>query len=76
MIARHVIGVHLNAAEPTKEGELDVKFLKKYIQFCRANCGPRLSEAAMEKLKNHFVQVGVGLVWLFACLLLFTVAGH
>jgi len=59
MIARHVIGIHLNAAEPvTAEGELDVKFLKKYIQYCRGHCGPRLSEVALEKLKNHFVQVG------------------
>jgi DNA replication licensing factor MCM5 len=58
MIARHVIGVHLNAAQPAAEGELDVKFLKKYVQYCRDNCGPRLSPAAMEKLKNHFVQVG------------------
>lgn len=51
--------MHLNAAEPAREGELDVKFLKKYIQYCRANCGPRLSESATEKLKNHFVQVGL-----------------
>ncbi|EGD74841.1 minichromosome maintenance complex component 5 [Salpingoeca rosetta] len=56
-LARHVMGVHLNAEDPQAEGEMDVAFLKKYIQYCRMNCGPRLSPPALEKLKNHFVQI-------------------
>lgn len=35
MLARHVMGVHLNAEESAVEGELSVEFLKKFIQFCR-----------------------------------------
>ncbi|EDQ87030.1 uncharacterized protein MONBRDRAFT_27771 [Monosiga brevicollis MX1] len=56
-LARHVLGVHLNATERTQEGELDVPLYKKYIQYARRHCGPRLSPSAAEKLKNHFVQL-------------------
>eukprot|EP00045_Choanoeca_perplexa_P001578 m.20683 g.20683 ORF g.20683 m.20683 type:complete len:724 (-) comp11042_c0_seq1:73-2244(-) len=56
-LARHVMGVHLNAEQPVSQGDLDVAFYKKYIQFARNNCGPRLSTSATEKLKNHFVQI-------------------
>ncbi|KAG7160482.1 DNA replication licensing factor mcm5-like, partial [Homarus americanus] len=37
-LAKHVMNVHLNAlktAEETPEGELSLKFLKKYITYCR-----------------------------------------
>ncbi|XP_064112307.1 DNA replication licensing factor mcm5-like [Macrobrachium nipponense] len=57
-LAKHVMNVHLNAlktAEETPEGELSLKFLKKYISYCRSRCGPRLSESAGEKLKNRYV---------------------
>ncbi|XP_068244226.1 DNA replication licensing factor Mcm5 [Palaemon carinicauda] len=57
-LAKHVMNVHLNAlktAEETPEGELSLKFLKKYISYCRGRCGPRLSESAGEKLKNRYV---------------------
>jgi len=55
-LARHVMQVHMNAAaDNAAEGELALAFLKKYIGYCRARCGPRLTEEAAEKLKNRYV---------------------
>merc|ERR1712137_1158453 len=51
--------VHLHGGQGNQttgtEGELSLEFLKKYIDYCRRRCGPRLSEAAAEKLKNRYV---------------------
>jgi len=55
-LARHVMKVHMNAAaDNAVEGELSLPFLKKYLGYCRARCGPRLTEEAAEKLKNRYV---------------------
>merc|ERR1711972_1166412 len=57
-LAKHVMGLHMNAlqtGEELQEGELSLDLLKKYVQYCRRTCGPRLSEAAAEKLKNRYV---------------------
>merc|ERR1719180_694723 len=55
-LARHLMQVHMNAAaDNAAEGELALAFLKKYIGYCRARCGPRLIEEAAEKLKNRYV---------------------
>ena len=52
VLARHVMGIHMNAAaDQAEEGELSVAELKKYIAYCRTRCGPRLEEDAAEKLK-------------------------
>ncbi|XP_076060472.1 minichromosome maintenance 5 [Oratosquilla oratoria] len=62
-LAKHVMNVHLNALktiDETPEGELPLKFLKKYIHYCRSRCGPRLSEVAGEKLKNRYVLMRTG----------------
>eukprot|EP00051_Salpingoeca_urceolata_P023233 m.391340 g.391340 ORF g.391340 m.391340 type:complete len:718 (+) comp20080_c0_seq19:195-2348(+) len=57
-LARHVMGVHLHAIDrEVPEGEIDVQLLKRFIHYCRLNCGPRLSKQAMEKLRNHFVKI-------------------
>merc|ERR1719357_2212190 len=60
-LAKHVIGVHMNsgAAAPNEgqEGELSLSFLKKYINFARSRCGPRLSAEAAEALKNKYVMM-------------------
>lgn len=61
-LAKHVIAVHVNASssraqEQMAEGELSLEFLKKYISYCRATCGPRLSEAAGEKLVHNYVRL-------------------
>ena len=59
-LAKHVIGVHMNsgaASTETQEGELSLTFLKKFINFARSRCGPRLSAEAAEKLKNKYVMM-------------------
>eukprot|EP00092_Neocalanus_flemingeri_P025492 GFUD01027640.1.p1 GENE.GFUD01027640.1~~GFUD01027640.1.p1 ORF type:complete len:749 (-),score=252.70 GFUD01027640.1:1872-4058(-) len=56
ILAKHVMQVHMNAAADTAaEGELSISFMKKYIAYCRSRCGPRLEQAAAEKLKNKYV---------------------
>jgi DNA replication licensing factor MCM5 len=37
-MAKHVINIHMNAAQvdKTTEGELSLSFLKKYIAYCRS----------------------------------------
>lgn len=47
------------AAEP-QEGEIDLVTFKKFIHFCRMNCGPRLSAEAGEKLKSRYVLMRTG----------------
>eukprot|EP00126_Sphaerothecum_destruens_P007647 Sdes_comp19929_c0_seq1m12376 len=58
MIAKHVMGVHMNAvnAQPV-EGEIDLDTLKKYITYCRSRVAPRLSVQAAAKLQNQYVQI-------------------
>eukprot|EP00057_Strongylocentrotus_purpuratus_P035774 XP_801948.1 PREDICTED: DNA replication licensing factor mcm5 [Strongylocentrotus purpuratus] len=63
-LAKHVMGVHMNAqvsaAALAQEGELSLTFLKKYIGFIRNKCGPRISDAAADKLKNRYVLMRSG----------------
>jgi len=61
-LAKHVMQVHLNAAQTlqAQEGELSLNFLKKYIGYCRNKCGPRLSDEAAEMLKNRYVLMRSG----------------
>ena len=55
-LAKHVMGVHMNAAADTAaEGELSLADMKKYIAYCRSRCGPRLDEEGAEKLKDKYV---------------------
>ncbi|XP_019769821.2 DNA replication licensing factor Mcm5 [Dendroctonus ponderosae] len=57
-VAKHVINIHMNAGQITaepKEGELSMEFLKKYINYCRTRCGPRLNTEAGELLKRRYV---------------------
>uniref|UniRef100_A0A8D0YCN0 DNA replication licensing factor MCM5 n=1 Tax=Sus scrofa TaxID=9823 RepID=A0A8D0YCN0_PIG len=57
MLAKHVITLHVSALTQTQavEGEIDLAKLKKFIAYCRAKCGPRLSAEAAEKLKNRYI---------------------
>ena len=62
-IARHVVGVHVQAgadkgnAQKLTEDEEYYKFLKRYVQWMRQNVHPRLSPQAAELLGAHFVDV-------------------
>ncbi|XP_024904410.1 DNA replication licensing factor MCM5 [Pteropus alecto] len=57
MLAKHVITLHVSALTQMQavEGEIDLTKLKKFIAYCRAKCGPRLSAEAAEKLKNRYI---------------------
>ncbi|KAK7868213.1 hypothetical protein R5R35_000617 [Gryllus longicercus] len=62
-LAKHIMGVHMNAGQGTdnsSEGELSLVFIKKFINFCRRTCGPRLSEEAGNKLKSRYVLLRSG----------------
>ncbi|KAK5914569.1 hypothetical protein CgunFtcFv8_009002 [Champsocephalus gunnari] len=61
-LARHVMNVHLSARTQTEgvEGEIPLATFKKYIAYARTKCGPRLSAAAAEKLKNRYVVMRSG----------------
>jgi DNA replication licensing factor MCM5 len=41
----------------TGQGELDVASYKKYIQYCKAKCSPRLTEEAGEVLTSSYVKI-------------------
>jgi DNA replication licensing factor MCM5 len=58
-IARHVLGVHVNAAmaEPGVTADLDVQTLRRYIAYCRERCSPRLSPEASTMLTGHYVKI-------------------
>ena len=33
----------------------DEEFLKRYLEYCRARCSPRLTESAADLLENEYV---------------------
>lgn len=61
MIARHVLEVHRSAggagdadeAEERREEE----FLKRYIEYCRTHCSPRLTDSASRLLASEYVEL-------------------
>lgn len=64
------MNIHVNAAateQEVPEGELSLSFLKKFINYARSRCGPRLSQVILDVLlalrsANHkiFDDVTVG----------------
>ncbi|XXZ99666.1 minichromosome maintenance protein 5 [Meyerozyma guilliermondii] len=59
-IARHVMNVHTgnsNNQDSLQEGEISVDKMKRYIQYCKLRCAPRLSADASERLSSHFVAI-------------------
>ena len=51
------IAANVGKVASTGQGELDVASLRKYIQFCRARCSPRLSEEAGSVLTSTYVKI-------------------
>ena len=41
----------------TGRGELDVPTMKKYVQYCRTKCSPRLSEESGDVLASSYVRI-------------------
>jgi DNA replication licensing factor MCM5 len=61
MIARHVLNVH-RAAGNAREGDdaderREEEFLKRYVEYCRTHCSPRLTDAAARLLGNEYVEL-------------------
>ena len=60
-IARHVLGVHINASmsevAPTLSTEISTATLKKFVNYCRERCAPRLSEEAAALLSSQYVHI-------------------
>jgi len=55
-LAKYVMNVHTGAANrEAGANEIDMQTLKKYIQYCRSTCGPRLNGEATKKLQNQYV---------------------
>jgi len=61
MIAKHVLGVHRAAGAAADVDEADErkeeKFLKRYVEFCRTHCSPRLTDSACKLLSNEYVEL-------------------
>ncbi|GEQ66604.1 hypothetical protein JCM33374_g267 [Metschnikowia sp. JCM 33374] len=58
-IAQHVMNVHTGntANNEEQEGEIPIDTMKRYIQYAKARCAPRLTPEASEKLSSHFVAI-------------------
>jgi len=59
-IATHVVNVHRGAgSEPAASAERtrDEAFLKRYVEYARAACRPRLSDGARAMLENEYVRI-------------------
>lgn len=41
----------------TGDGELNIPSMKKYVQYCKARCSPRLSSEAAEVLQSSYVKI-------------------
>jgi DNA replication licensing factor MCM5 len=63
-IARHVLGVHINAATESASGiqpDIDAATLKKFVSYCRDRCAPRLNDEAAAMLSGQYVHIRSGL---------------
>ncbi|KAA8546772.1 hypothetical protein F0562_003201 [Nyssa sinensis] len=58
-IASHIIKVHTSAdvtATDTRTSK-EYNWLKRYIQYCRTECHPRLSDSAATMLQESYVRI-------------------
>ncbi|KAG5518704.1 hypothetical protein PMAC_002673 [Pneumocystis sp. 'macacae'] len=58
-IAAHVMNIHMNRTlkDNSSIKEINIEKMKKYINYCRNKCAPRLTPEAAEKLSSHFVAI-------------------
>lgn len=58
-IAQHVMNVHTGgrAQDLLQEGEIPIEKMKRYIQYVKLRCAPRLTAEASERLSSHFVSI-------------------
>ncbi|MDP7493562.1 MAG: minichromosome maintenance protein MCM [Candidatus Undinarchaeales archaeon] len=53
-MAEHILHLH-SSVEDQKEPPISQDILRKYISFAKRNSSPRLTEAAIQEIKNFFV---------------------
>jgi DNA replication licensing factor MCM5 len=59
-IARHVLGVHINAGiegSAHNTPDIDSQTLKKFVGYCRERCAPRLNDEAAAVLRGQYVHI-------------------
>ncbi|KNC79439.1 hypothetical protein SARC_08170 [Sphaeroforma arctica JP610] len=58
-IARHVTRFHQNITTTSEaaQGPIDADLLRKYVNYARRQCGPRLNPEAKTRLINEFVNI-------------------
>ncbi|XP_050214505.1 DNA replication licensing factor MCM5 [Mercurialis annua] len=59
IIASHIIKIHASAdsaSADTRVSNNEENWLKRYLQYCRTECRPRLSESASSRLQNEYVR--------------------
>jgi DNA replication licensing factor MCM5 len=60
-IADHVLAIHAGAGDDgddktNPEREREQKFLKRYVEYCRAMCSPRLVPKSAKLLEDQYVR--------------------
>ncbi|XP_060171897.1 DNA replication licensing factor MCM5 [Lycium barbarum] len=58
-IASHIIKVHASAEASRDDTRTSKEYnwLKRYIQYCKTNCHPRLSDSAASMLQESYVKI-------------------
>lgn len=49
--------LHLYPHTPRHPPPQEEEFLKRYIEYCRQNCSPRLTDAAAQTLASEYVEL-------------------
>ncbi|KAL0010752.1 hypothetical protein SO802_005860 [Lithocarpus litseifolius] len=59
IIASHIIKLHASAGLASSDSKVykEENWLKRYLQYCRTECHPRLSESASTLLQNNYVKI-------------------
>jgi DNA replication licensing factor MCM5 len=62
-IADHVLSIHAGGGEDAADGDAanperarEQKFLKRYVEYCRATCSPRLQPKSARLLEDQYVR--------------------
>ena len=62
-IADHVLSIHAGGGEDAGDGDAanperarEQKFLKRYVEYCRATCSPRLQPKSARLLEDQYVR--------------------
>jgi replicative DNA helicase Mcm len=58
-LAQHILETHMGkfTEQDSSVVLVDRDFLRKYVAYARRNCSPKLSESAMEKIRDFYVEM-------------------